>query len=230
MKKLVSLLVALTLLVACFATTAFAANSPVGDITVTDVAGVEVDGGNLTAEALEQLAEEFVLEIVEDIKTNWIEPISTTAGIQEKVGVADYKLFQGAKLVLSEVGVKILSGEHVLKSAAPKVATIADTAAKATIKTTTVTLNVPGITEANAPKVVSYDPETKAYTPVATTVAGSNVSATVPVAADGVAYVAVIYTGAATSPETNVAAWAIGVVAMVALAGAVYAGKKVFAA
>lgn len=230
MKKLVSLLVALTLLVACFATTAFAANSPVGDITVTDVAGVEVDGGNLTAEALEQLAEEFVLEIVEDIKTNWIEPISTTAGIQEKVGVADYKLFQGAKLVLSEVGVKILSGEHVLKSAAPKVATIADTAAKATIKTTTVTLNVPGITEANAPKVVSYDPETKAYTPVATTVAGSNVSATVPVASDNVAYIAVIYTGAATSPETNVAAWAFGVVAIVALAGAVYAGKKVFAA
>lgn len=230
MKKLVSLLVALTLLVACFATTAFAASSPVGNITVTDVAGVEVDGGNLTAEALEQLAEEFVLEIVEDIKTNWIEPISTPAGIQEKVGVADYKLFQGAKLVLSEVGVKILAGEQVLKSAAPKVATIADTAAKATIKTTTVTLNVPGITEANAPKVVSYDPETKAYTPVATTVAGSNVSATVPVASDNVAYIAVIYTGAATSPETNVAAWAFGVVAIVALAGAVYAGKKVFAA
>ena len=230
MKKLVSMLVVLTMLVACFATTAFAANSPVGDITVTDVAGVEVEGGNLTAEALEQLAEEFVLEIVEDIKTNWIEPISTTAGIQEKVGVADYKLFQGAKLVLSEVGVKILAGEHVLKSAAPKVATIADTAAKATIKTTTVTLNVPGITEANAPKVVSYDPETKAYTPVATTVAGSNVSATVPVASDNVAYIAVIYTGAATSPETNVAAWAFGVVAIVALAGAVYAGKKVFAA
>ena len=230
MKKLVSLLVALTLLVACFATTAFAANSPVGNITVTDVAGVEVDGGNLTAEALEQLAEEFVLEIVEDIKTNWLEPISTAAGIQEKVGVADYKLFQGAKLVLSEVGVKILAGEQVLKSAAPKVATIADTAAKATIKTTTVTINVPGITEANAPKVVSYDPETKAYTPVATTVAGSNVSATVPVASDNVAYIAVIYTGAATSPETNVAAWAFGVVAIVALAGAVYAGKKVFAA
>ena len=230
MKKLVSLLVVLTMLVACFATSAFAAKSPVGDMTITDVAGVEVDGGNLTAEALEQLAEEFVLEIVEDIKTNWIEPISTTAGIQEKVGVADYKLFQGAKLILSEVGVKILTGEHTLKSAAPAVATIADTAAKATIKTTTVTLNVPGLTEANAPKIVSYDPETKAYTPVATTVAGSNVSATVPVASDNVAYIAVIYTGAATSPETNVAAWAIGVVALVALAGAVYAGKKVFAA
>ena len=230
MKKFVSILVALTMLVACFATSAFAAKSPVGDMTITDVAGVEVDGGNLTAEALEQLAEEFVLEIVEDIKTNWIEPISTTAGIQEKVGVADYKLFQGAKLILSEVGVKILTGEHTLKSAAPTVATIADTAAKATIKTTTVTLNVPGLTEANAPKIVSYDPETKAYTTVATTVAGSNVSATVPVASDNVAYIAVIYTGAATSPETNVAAWAIGVVALVALAGAVYAGKKVFAA
>ena len=230
MKKFVSILVALTMLVACFATSAFAAKSPVGDMTITDVAGVEVDGGNLTAEALEQLAEEFVLEIVEDIKTNWIEPISTTAGIQEKVGVADYKLFQGAKLILSEVGVKILTGEHTLKSAAPTVATIADTAAKATIKTTTVTLNVPGLTEANAPKIVSYDPETKAYTTVATTVAGSNVSATVPVASDNIAYIAVIYTGAATSPETNVAAWAIGVVALVALAGAVYAGKKVFAA
>ncbi|MBO5281499.1 MAG: hypothetical protein J6B55_09885 [Clostridia bacterium] len=230
MKKLVSLLVVLTMLVACFATSAFAAKSPVGDMTITDVAGVEVDGGNLTAEALEQLAEEFILEIVKDIKTNWIEPISTTAGIQEKVGVADYKLFQGAKLILSEAGVKILTGEHALKSAAPTVATIADTAAKATIKTTTVTLNVPGITEANAPKIVSYDPETKAYTAVATTVAGSNVSATVPVASDNVAYIAVIYTGAATSPETNVATWAIGVVALVALAGAVYAGKKVFAA
>ena len=230
MKKLVSLLVVLTMLVACFATSAFAAKSPVGDMTITDVAGVEVDGGNLTAEALEQLAEEFILEIVKDIKTNWIEPISTTAGIQEKVGVADYKLFQGAKLILSEVGVKILTGEHALKSAAPTVATIADTAAKATIKTTTVTLNVPGITEANAPKIVSYDPETKAYTPVTTTVAGSNVSATVPVASDNVAYIAVIYTGAATSPETNVAAWAIGVVAVIALAGAVIAGKKVFAA
>ena len=229
MKKLVSLLVVLSLLVACLATTAFAANSPVGDITVTDVAAVEVEGGNLSEAALEKLAEEFVLEIVKDIKTDWIAPISTTAGIQEKVGVADYKLFQGAKLILSEVGVKILTGEAVLK-AAPTVATIADTTAKAAIKTTTVTLNVPGITEANAPKIVSYDPETKAYTPVTTTVAGSNVSATVPVASDNVAYIAVIYTGAATSPETNVAAWAIGVVAVIALAGAVIAGKKVFAA
>lgn len=229
MKKLVSLLVVLSMLVACLATTAFAANSPVGDITVTDVAAVEVEGGNLSEAALEKLAEEFVLEIVKDIKTDWIAPISTTAGIQEKVGVADYKLFQGAKLVLSEVGVKILTGEAVLK-AAPTVATIADTTAKAAIKTTTVTLNVPGITEANAPKIVSYDPETKAYTPVTTTVAGSNVSATVPVASDNVAYIAVIYTGAATSPETNVAAWAIGVVAVIALAGAVIAGKKVFAA
>lgn len=229
MKKLVSLLVVLSMLVACLATTAFAANSPVGDVTVTDVAAVEVEGGNLSEAALEKLAEEFVLEIVKDIKTDWIAPISTTAGIQEKVGVADYKLFQGAKLVLSEVGVKILAGEAVLK-AAPTVATIADTTAKATIKTTTVTLNVPGITEANAPKIVSYDPETKAYTPVTTTVAGSNVSATVPVASDNVAYIAVIYTGAATSPETNVAAWAIGVVAVIALAGAVIAGKKVFAA
>lgn len=229
MKKLVSLLVVLSMLVACLATTAFAANSPVGDITVTDVAAVEVEGGNLPEAALEKLAEEFVLEIVKDIKTDWIAPISTTAGIQEKVGVADYKLFQGAKLVLSEVGVKILTGEAVLK-AAPTVATIADTTAKATIKTTTVTLNVPGITEANAPKIVSYDPETKAYTPVTTTVAGPNVSATVPVASDNVAYIAVIYTGAATSPETNVAAWAIGVVAVIALAGAVIAGKKVFAA
>ena len=228
MKKLVSLLVVLSMLVACLATTAFAANSPVGDVTVTDVAAVEVEGGNLSEAALEKLAEEFVLEIVKDIKTDWIAPISTTAGIQEKVGVADYKLFQGAKLVLSEVGVKILAGEAVLK-AAPTVATIADTTAKATIKTTTVTLNVPGITEANAPKIVSYDPETKAYTPVTTTVAGSNVSATVPVASDNVAYIAVIYTGAATSPETNVAAWAIGVVAVIALAGAVIAGKKVFA-
>lgn len=229
MKKLVSLLVVLSMLVACLATTAFAANSPVGDVTVTDVAAVEVEGGNLSEAALEKLTEEFVLEIVKDIKTDWIAPISTTAGIQEKVGVADYKLFQGAKLVLSEVGVKILTGEAVLK-AAPTVATIADTTAKATIKTTTVTLNVPGITEANAPKIVSYDPETKAYTPVTTTVAGSNVSATVPVASDNVAYIAVIYTGAATSPETNVAAWAIGVVAVIALAGAVIAGKKVFAA
>ena len=229
MKKLVSLLVVLSMLVACLATTAFAANSPVGDITVTDVAAVEVEGGNLPEAALEKLTEEFILEIVKDIKTDWIAPISTTAGIQEKVGVADYKLFQGAKLVLSEVGVKILTGEAALK-AAPTVATIADTTAKATIKTTTVTLNVPGITEANAPKIVSYDPEAKTYTAVTTTVAGSNVSATVPVASDNVAYIAVIYTGAATSPETNVAAWAIGVVAVIALAGAVIAGKKVFAA
>ncbi len=230
MKKLVSLLVVLSMLVACLATTAFAANSPVGDVTLTDVAGVEVEGGNLSAAALEKIAEEFDLEIVEDVKTDWVAPISTTAGIQEKVGVADYKLFQAAKLVLSEVGVKVLTGETVLKNTAPTVATIADTAAKATIKTTTVTLNVPGITEANAPKIVSYDPEAKTYTAVTTTVAGSNVSATVPVASDNIAYVAVIYTGAATSPETNVAAWAIGVVAVIALAGAVIAGKKVFAA
>ncbi len=231
MKKLVSLLVVVTMLVACFATTAFAANSPVGDLTLTDVAGVEVEGGNLSAKAVEKLAEEFDLEVIKDTKVNWIAPISTPAGIKEKVGVADYKLFQGAKLVLSEAGVKILTGETVLKNTAPTVATIsASAAAKATVKTTTVTLNVPGITEANAPKIVSYDPATKAYTPVTTTVAGSNVSATVPVSSDNVAYIAVIYTGAATSPETNVAAWAIGVVAIVALVGAAYAGKKVFAA
>ena len=230
MKKLVSMLVVLSLVAVAFATTAFAANSPVGDITLTDVAGVEVEGGNLSEAALEKLAEEFIIEIVEDTKTDWVAPISTTVGIKEKIGVADYKLFQGAKVVLSDVGVKILTGETVLKNSAPVVATIADTTAKATIKTTTVTINVPGITEANAPKIVSYDPAAKTYTAVTTTVAGSNVSATVPVASDNVAYIAVIYTGTATSPETNVAAWAIGVVAIVALAGAVYAGKKAFAA
>ncbi len=230
MKKLVSMLVVLSMLVACLATTAFAASSPVGDITLTDVAAVEVEGGNLSAEALEKLTEEFVLEIIEDLKTDWIAPISTSAGIAEKVGVADYKLFQAAKLVLSEDGIKILVGEAALKSSAPVVATIADTTTKATIKTTTVTLNVPGITEANAPKIVSYDPDTKTYTAVTTTVAGSNVSATVPVGSDNAAHIAVIYTGAATSPETNVAAWVIGVVAVVALAGAVFAGKKAFAA
>ena len=206
MKKFVSILVALTMLVACFATTAFAANSPVGDVTVKDVAGVEIEGTLSDADA-EKLADEFKLEIKAD---EWVDPIKTTAGIAEKIGEADYKFFQGAELVLSEAGEKILGDSKV--------------------KTATVTLNVPGVTEANAPKIVSYDPETKAYTTVTTTVTGSNVSATVPVAADGSAYVAVIYTGAATSPETNVAAWAIGVVAIVALAGAVIAGKKVFAA
>lgn len=206
MKKFVSILVALTMLVACFATTAFAANSPVGDVTVKDVAGVEIEGTLSDADA-EKLADEFKLEIKVD---EWVAPIKTTAGIAEKTGEADYKFFQGAELVLSEAGEKILGDSKV--------------------KTATVTLNVPGVTEANAPKIVSYDPETKAYTTVTTTVTGSNVSATVPVAADGTAYVAVIYTGAATSPETNVAAWAIGVVAIVALAGAVIAGKKVFAA
>ncbi len=226
MKKLVSLLVVLSLLVASFATTAFAANSPVGDVTVADVAAVEIEGGSLAAEVIEKIAEEFELETV--LPTiDWVAPISTTAGIAEKVGVAGYKLFQGAKLVLSEVGVKLLNGETL--KAAPTVSTISATSA-AKIKTTTVTLNVPGITEANAPKIVSYDPAAKTYTAVTTTVTGANVSATVPVAADNVAYIAVIYTGAATSPETNVAAWAIGVVAIVALAGAVYAGKKVFAA
>lgn len=205
MKKLVSMLVVLTMLVACFATTAFAAKSPVGDLTVKEVAGVEVEG--LTEAEADKLANEMKLEVSTDA---WVDPIKTTAGIADKVGEDDYKFFQGAKLVLSEEGETLLGDK--------------------TVKTATVTLNVPGVTEANAPKIVSYDPATKAYTVVTTTVTGSNVSATVPVAADGVAYVAVIYTGAASSPETNVAAWAIGVVAIVALAGAVYAGKKVFAA
>lgn len=205
MKKLVSLLVVLTMLVACFATSAFAANSPVGNVTVKEVAGIEVEG--LTEAESDKIADEFKLEVSTEA---WVDPIKTTAGITEKLGEVDYKLFQGAKLVLSDEGEALLGDK--------------------TVKTATVTLNVPGVTEANAPKVVSYDPATKAYTVVTTTVVGSNVSATVPVAADGVAYVAVIYTGAATSPETNVAAWAFGVVAIVALAGAVYAGKKVFAA
>ena len=205
MKKLVSLLVVLTMLVACFATSAFAANSPVGNVTVKEVAGIEVEG--LTEAESDKIADEFKLEVSTEA---WVDPIKTTAGITEKLGEVDYKLFQGAKLVLSDEGEALLGDK--------------------TVKTATVTLNVPGVTEANAPKVVSYDPATKAYTVVTTTVVGSNVSATVPVAADGVAYVAVIYTGAATSPETNVAAWAFGVVAIVALVGAVYAGKKVFAA
>ena len=206
MKKFVSLLVVLTMLVACFATTAFAANSPVGEVTVKDVAGVEIEGTLSDADA-EKIADEFKLEVVDD---EWVDTIKTTAAIADKVGETDYKLFQGAQITLSDAGEQILGDNKV--------------------KTATVTLNVPGITEANAPKIVSYDPETKAYTVVTTTVTGSNVSATVPVAADGTAYVAVIYTGAATSPETNVAAWAFGVVAIVALAGAVVAGKKVFAA
>jgi hypothetical protein len=208
MKKFVSMLVVLTMLVA-LATTAFAATSPVGDITLVGVAGVEIEG-TLPEGTLDKITEEFEIETVK-VDTDWIAPIDTTTEIAAELGVEDYKFFQGATVALTEEGAALLTDG-------------------VKIKTTTVTLNVPGVTEANAPKIVSYDPATKTYTVVTTTVTGSTVSATVPVAADGLAYVAVIYTGAATSPETNVAAWAIGAVAIVALAGAVVAGKKVFAA
>ena len=125
MKKLVSLLVVLTMLVACFATSAFAANSPVGNVTVKEVAGIEVEG--LTEAESDKIADEFKLEVSTEA---WVDPIKTTAGITEKLGEVDYKLFQGAKLVLSDEGEALLGDK--------------------TVKTATVTLNVPGVTEANA--------------------------------------------------------------------------------
>ncbi len=232
MKKLVSLLVALSLVVVALATVASATNSPVGDITLVDAPKVEVEGGTLTPAALEKLAEE--IEVTPVAKTeDWVAPISTPAGIKEKVGATydNFNLFQGIEVSLSETGVKILTGEITLsapKAATISAVTIAETSAK--LKNTTVTLNAPGLTKANAPTVVSYDPAAKTYTAIDTTVSGSNLTATVPVAADGIAYVGVIYTGVPQSPSTNVAAWAIGVIAIVALAGAVYAGKKAFVA
>lgn len=122
-----------------------------------------------------------------------------------------------------------------------------------------ITINVPGLTEANDITVFYFDVEHDVYHIIenirvkGSTVtfkampltAGSDVAAlpsadalavallsatnTVTVSDTDIGHYGVIYTGTATSPSTGVPTAAFVIVLVVALAGAAFAGKKVFA-
>lgn len=101
--------------------------------------------------------------------------------------------------------------------------------AKASGKTESkVTISVPGLTAANAPVVLLYNETTKKFEAAKDIkVNGSEVTFNAKFT-DGVVKCNVVYKEAATSPATNVPAFAMITVFVVALIGAAYTGKKAF--
>ncbi len=176
-------------------------------------------------------------EVIESFKESL--PAKDFADAFEEAGeepdLKEYKPYGEFRLELTDFGKKTI-GENKLE--------------------VEITINVPGITEENKPFVYFYSYTTKSYTYVKSTINGSNITFTsLPLThrassiaagsndalniallsaadvevldtADG--YYGVAYKGVAKSPSTGVETVAFVAVLVIALAGAAYAGKKVF--
>lgn len=103
------------------------------------------------------------------------------------------------------------------------------TAPEAVLKSAKVTVDVPGVTKDNAPAILRYDTASDKFTLVESTVDGSKITFNAEACDDGVGYFTVVYTPTYASPETNVTTYVFAVLFVVALAGAAFAGKKAFA-
>ncbi len=223
MKKLLSLLVLTAMLLASFAFAATATGSPVGAITkVTEANPVFTDGTGAVVTPT-------VTDVLTDLEAdNNAAYLPTNIGTALGAAYANHKNFGGFAHSLTEYG-KTVVGSGTL---------VVD-----------VTINVPGVTAANSPAVYYYNAAANTYTVLSSTVDGSTVTfKTMPLTgattaaagelsvsllsatdAASVGYYGVVYTGAVTSPSTGVQTTLFIVVLAVALAGAAFAGKKVFA-
>lgn len=210
MRKILSILVVMALVFSTMAIAVSATSSPTGKITyVGEESPVVVDKeGNEKAD-VDTSAALVELEHHDDEKDY------VPAAEEYKDAFGDkyegFNFYGSFEFKLTEHGQEQI-GEGELKGA-------------------NVTINVPGVTAANNPTVFYYDAANDTYVVCETTVNGSELTFTaMPLSADaGVGYYGVIYTGAITSPSTGVPTAAFVAILVVALAGAAFAGKKVFA-
>ncbi|MBQ8207945.1 MAG: hypothetical protein IJZ89_04330 [Clostridia bacterium] len=238
MKKLVSILVLTALVLSTLSFAVSAAGSPVGKITsVAEANPAVVDAeGNAVADvdttgALTKLTHH-------DEKADYV-PDHDQFVAHFGHAFDGYKFFGSFDLRLTDHGKKVVGNGKLTG--------------------VELTINVPGLTEANNITVFYFDVEHDVYhiiknikvegstvtfkampltagTDVAAlasvdALAISLLSATeeVTVSDTDIGYYGVIYTGAVTSPSTGVPTAAFVIVLVVALAGAAFAGKKIFA-
>lgn len=204
MKKLVSFLVLTALVLSSLAICVSANGSPVGEIKVVTEAKVNVVDaeGNAVANVDTSVA---LVTVTDTTKTADVAP-ENMADLGE--AYAEYKSYGTISVELSDHG-KTVVGEGKLESVE-------------------ITVNVPGIAAANAPAIYCFDSATQKYEVLECKVNGTEVTFTATNISETVTY-GVIYTGAITSPSTGVPTVAFVVLLVVALAGAAFAGKKIFA-
>ena len=239
MKKLVSLLVLTALVLSSLAVCVSANGSPRGEITkaveanptVVDAAGNVVENIDTTGGAITELTHhDDVAEYVPD-EDQFVEHFGHEYD--------DYKFFGSFDLKLTDHGKKVV-GDGKLTGIE-------------------LTINIPGMTAANNPTVFYFDVEHNIYHIIENirvdgssitfmamplTAANSNaalasldaltvatlLTAGAPQVSDtDIGHYGVLYTGAITSPATGVPTAAFVIVLVVALAGAAFAGKKIFA-
>ena len=239
MKKLVSLLVLTALVLSSLAVCVSANGSPRGEITkaveanptVVDAAGNVVENIDTTGGAITELTHhDEAAEYVPD-EDQFVEHFGHAYD--------DYKFFGSFDLRLTEHGKKVV-GDGKLTGIE-------------------LTINIPGMTAANNPTVFYFDVErdiyhiienirvegsTITFMAMPLTAANSNaalasldaltvatlLTAGAPQVSDtDIGHYGVLYTGAITSPATGVPTAAFVIVLVVALAGAAFAGKKIFA-
>ncbi len=238
MKKLLSLLVLTALVLSTFAFAVSAANSPVGEITkaaeanptVVDASGNAVADVDVSAELTKLTHHDEAADYVPD-EEQFVEHFGHAYD--------DYKFYGSFDLRLTDHGKKVV-GDGKLTGVE-------------------LTINLPGLTAANNITVFYFDVEHDVYHIIKdikiegstvtfkampltaakeTAALAVNNALTVSLLSANDAFVAsdtdighygVLYTGAATSPSTGVPTALFAVVLVVALAGAAFAGKKVFA-
>ncbi len=235
MKKLLSLLIVATMLLSVMALVASAANSSVGEITVSDKKFTTPEGSDFTgtvkdpatgeATPIDLTKFEYIDKTTGEKKTvnlyayiiviphafsdtEWTSVSTITGALGDTY--KDYKGYTAFEVTLSEEGKAIL-GDTVLESI-------------------NLILNVPGLDAITNPTTVVFDNDKYAVDAKAN-VDGYELKLIVNLGADFSAYYAILNTAAEKSPETGVNSFAtIALVALlvVSLAGVAFAGKKVF--
>ena len=211
MKKLVSLLVLTALVLSSLAVCVSANGSPKGEITkaveanptVVDAAGNVVENIDITGGVLTELTHHA--EAADYV------PAEDQFGELFGNAYDGYKFFGSFDLRLTENGKKVV-GDGALSGIE-------------------LTINIPGMTAANNPTVFYFDAANNEYHIIENIkVEGSTITfKAMSLTSADIGYYGVLYTGAVTSPATGVPTAAFVIVLVVALAGAAFAGKKIFA-
>ncbi|MBR4295256.1 MAG: hypothetical protein IKT56_00260 [Clostridia bacterium] len=218
MKKILSVLVLAALVVSAFSISISANNSPADKITIVDTdwdnASI-LDGENNAVENID-----FNRALIELTHHDaYADYVPATDSFESVFGekYKDFRTYGSFDIALTNYAEKVLGVDGTLKDVA-------------------ITISVPGIAEKNNPEVFYYDAVKGTYTIVDSTINGSEITFTVlPLtvpsddSATDVGYYGIIYMPATTSPETSVPMFAFVAVFILAIVGAAYAGKKVFA-
>lgn len=236
MKKFLSILVLAALVLSTLSLAVSAKESPDGKVKLVETITDDVVVKNGEGAEIEEIPE-IVIEI--EVHEEHHEPFAEVEDFGKAFGekFADFKNYATFELKLSEETKELLDHGYVVSN----------------VK---VVLSVPGLTADNVPTVVYHDNETDKFTVLKTKAEGSKLTFTAlpltvlaesafaglnlkalaaedveitEVSATDKGYYGIIYTDAETSPSTGVNTVVFGLIFVIALAGAAFAGKKVFA-